>query len=111
MIALDRTLLTASVLLVLTGCSPTPDPIEQGEQTLLLEACPKPKLAGATSLVALSRCGALEVWEDRQAQSGRKIALKVMVLPATNPTAMPDPIFFLSGGQGSARHRDRAPGG
>ena len=102
MIAPAGTVFISLVLFGLTGCSATPESIAESGPTLLLEACPKPKLAGAISLVAESRCGVLEVWEDRQAQSGRRIALKVMVLPAINPTALPDPIFFLSGGPGSA---------
>lgn len=93
---------TVLIALALLGCSATPDPIAESGPVILLEACPKPKLAGATSLVAESRCGVLEVWEDRQAQRGRRIALKVMVLPAINPTALPDPIFYLSGGPGTA---------
>lgn len=49
-----------------------------------------------------ARCGTYEVFEDREAKRGRKIALKIAVLPALGPNPAPDPIFYLSGGPGSA---------
>lgn len=45
-------------------------------------------------------CGSLDVWEDRQARSGRKIALKILVLPALKQQQAPDPLFILAGGPG-----------
>ncbi len=45
-------------------------------------------------------CGTLEVFENRQAKSGRKIALKIIVFPALKRTAAKDPLFFLAGGPG-----------
>jgi len=45
-------------------------------------------------------CGNYEVFEDRAAQSGRKISLKVVVVPATGERAKPDPIFVFLGGPG-----------
>jgi pimeloyl-ACP methyl ester carboxylesterase len=45
-------------------------------------------------------CGTLEVYEDRQAQSGRKVALKIVVLPALSNDPKPDPLFVLAGGPG-----------
>ena len=45
-------------------------------------------------------CGTIEVFEDRQAQTGREIALKVVVLPALSNDAAPDPLFILAGGPG-----------
>lgn len=45
-------------------------------------------------------CGTLEVFEDRQAQTGRKIALKIVVLPALSNDPRPDPLFILAGGPG-----------
>lgn len=47
-------------------------------------------------------CGTHEVWENREARSGRKIALDVVVLPARSPDPIPDPLFFLAGGPGQA---------
>src|SRR5262249_22079105 len=45
-------------------------------------------------------CGKLDVWENRAAQSGRKIALKIIVLPRLRREPAPAPIFFLAGGPG-----------
>jgi len=45
-------------------------------------------------------CGTVEVFEDRQAQAGRKIALKLVVLPALSNKPSPDPLFILAGGPG-----------
>jgi len=35
------------------------------------------------------RCGTYEVFENRQARGGKKIGLKVVVLPATDPNPAP----------------------
>ena len=45
-----------------------------------------------------ARCGTYEVWENREAGSGRRIALQVVVLPARAPQSRPDPIFLQLGG-------------
>jgi pimeloyl-ACP methyl ester carboxylesterase len=45
-------------------------------------------------------CGTLDVFEDRVAKTGRKIALKIVVLPALKQKYAPDPLFFLAGGPG-----------
>ena len=45
-------------------------------------------------------CGTLDVFEDRDARSGRKIALKIIVFPALKRSAAKDPLFFLAGGPG-----------
>jgi pimeloyl-ACP methyl ester carboxylesterase len=48
------------------------------------------------------RCGTYQVWEDREARRGRKIALNVVVLPALGPHPTPDAIVVLGGGPGEA---------
>ncbi len=45
-------------------------------------------------------CGTYEVWENREAASGRKIAVNIAVLPAMGSKTEPDPIFFFAGGPG-----------
>lgn len=49
-------------------------------------------------------CGALEVFENRDARQGRRIPLKIIVLPSLG-SAQADPLVFLAGGpgQGAAR--------
>lgn len=43
-------------------------------------------------------CGRLEVFENRAARSGRRIALNIVVLPARSDRPAPDPLTFLAGG-------------
>ncbi len=47
-------------------------------------------------------CGTFEVYENRALKSGRKIALKVIVIPSLAENPEPDPIFFFEGGPGVA---------
>lgn len=49
-----------------------------------------------------AQCGTLAVFGDRAAQSGRKIDLKVAVIPAESKVPAPDPIFVLAGGPGTS---------
>lgn len=45
-------------------------------------------------------CGKYEVFEDRAAKSGRRIALNILVIPALSTKPAPDPVFVLAGGPG-----------
>ena len=49
-----------------------------------------------------ARCGALEVFENRAARSGRRIPIKVIVFPAKAATPAPDPLFIIAGGPGQS---------
>src|SRR5205809_372179 len=63
---------------------------------LELTPCSKPGIpAGA-------RCGTYEVFENRAARTGRKIPLRIVVLPATGPDRLPDPFVYFAGGPGDA---------
>lgn len=57
------------------------------------------QLAGT---VEEARCGTLEVWENREARSGRRIPIKVVVFPAKAPKPAPDPLFIIAGGPGQS---------
>lgn len=46
------------------------------------------------------RCGTYEVFENRQARRGRKLPLKIVILPARKPHPEEGPVFCLSGGPG-----------
>jgi pimeloyl-ACP methyl ester carboxylesterase len=48
------------------------------------------------------RCGTYQVWEDREARRGRKLALNIVVLPALDPHAALDAIVVFGGGPGEA---------
>jgi len=65
-------------------------------QKLRLEPC---RLAGWNEDV---RCGNYAVFEDRRAKAGRRITLKVVVLPALAEKPAPDPVFYFSGGPGGS---------
>lgn len=47
-------------------------------------------------------CATFEVFEEREAGRGRKIPLRVAVLPARSRIEAEDPVFVLSGGPGQA---------
>lgn len=49
-----------------------------------------------------ARCGTYEVWENRAAKSGRKIPLRVVVVPALDPDRLPDPFTYFEGGPGQS---------
>jgi pimeloyl-ACP methyl ester carboxylesterase len=49
-----------------------------------------------------ARCGSLQVPEDRDRPDGRKISLRIAVLPSDAPSAKPDPVFVLAGGPGQS---------
>ena len=53
-------------------------------------------------LPAEALCGTYEVFENRAARSGRKIPLKIVVLPATGPGRFSDPFVYFAGGPGEA---------
>lgn len=47
-------------------------------------------------------CGTIEVWEDRTAAAGRRLALDVIVVPAQTDDPPDDPVFVFEGGPGGA---------
>jgi pimeloyl-ACP methyl ester carboxylesterase len=47
-------------------------------------------------------CGTHEVFENRATRTGRKIPLKIVVIPAASPDRLPDPITYFAGGPGEA---------
>ena len=65
---------------------------------------PKLKLKPCTlpGLPPDARCGTYEVWENRAAKSGRRIPLRVAVLPAQGPDRLPDPLIYFEGGPGQS---------
>ncbi|HXI62909.1 MAG TPA: alpha/beta fold hydrolase [Gemmatimonadales bacterium] len=61
-----------------------------------LQPCPLPAIDGT------ARCGTYWVYEDRARGAGRKIPLKVIILPARRPPSAPDPMLVVSpGGPGT----------
>ena len=44
------------------------------------------------------RCGVYEVFENRQSQKGRKLPLKIVLIPARQPHPDQGPVFYMAGG-------------
>ncbi|GAB4180781.1 MAG: alpha/beta fold hydrolase [Wenzhouxiangellaceae bacterium] len=49
-----------------------------------------------------ARCGKYQVYENRTAAAGRKISLRVVVIPATGDERQSDPVVFFNGGPGGS---------
>lgn len=77
--------------LLLAACNPGSD---QPRSAIALGAC---RLPGVD---AQARCGTHTVWEDREARTGRRIGLRVAIVPARLRARAPDPVFVLAGGPG-----------
>lgn len=76
------------------GLAQSSAPVQRGK--VQLKPCNKP----AVTRDAL--CGKYEVFEDRVAKGGRKIALNIILLPALSAKPAPDALFYLVGGPGGA---------
>jgi pimeloyl-ACP methyl ester carboxylesterase len=93
------------VALMAVGCARTPTPsIGPSAPTITLEPCHLSAPGLSTRLPA--ECGTLTVYEDRAAQSGRQISLRVAVIPALSRNPAPDPLFYITGGPGGASTQD-----
>lgn len=75
---------------------------------VLFTACAKRQAGPATTPCVLAgvsreaRCFELEVPEDPDRAEGRRLKLRVAVVPATGVRPLTDPIFVLAGGPGQA---------
>ena len=90
-------LATLALLLasLFTSSSPAPTGAAQDARpSLTLADCEVPGVQGK------ARCGTYEVFENRATRQGRKIGLRVVVLPATGAERAPDAFFYLEGGPG-----------
>ena len=72
----------------------------RAKATIHLQPCELPGIKAKT------KCGSLEVFENRAKGTGRKIKINVLVVPATGPTRLPDPLFYFAGGPGSSAVED-----
>jgi pimeloyl-ACP methyl ester carboxylesterase len=75
-----------------------PSPSIRGDGDLRLDDC---SYGGAPA-----RCGTFRVPEDRSKAHGRRIDLRVVIVPAGSPDRAEEPLFFLSGGPGGAATED-----
>jgi pimeloyl-ACP methyl ester carboxylesterase len=107
MIEHKRVYLLSFLLLaiMMAGCTRTLLPsAEPSGPTIVLEPCHLSAPGLSTRLPA--ECGTLTVYEDRAAQSGRQISLRIAVIPAISRNPAPDPLFYITGGPGGASTRD-----
>jgi pimeloyl-ACP methyl ester carboxylesterase len=74
--------------------------LTRARSTIQLQTCEAP------GVKAKAKCGSLEVFENRATQTGRKISIKVLVVPATGSKRLPDPLFYFAGGPGSSAIED-----
>jgi len=74
--------------------------VRQTKPKLILSDCQLP----GSQLKA--KCGTYEVFENRAKKNGRKISLKIVLLPATTDQREPDPFVYFAGGPGSAATED-----
>lgn len=72
----------------------TPAPPTPPRRTIALAECRVPKSAEAVL------CGKHSVFENRATQTGRRIGLNIVILPARGPSPASDPVFVLVGGPG-----------
>ena len=91
-------LAAAAMVFVASAASGSP----ASSSRLVLAPCTVPGVSGE------ARCGSFSVYENRATHRGRKIALKVVVLSATGPERMPDPIVWFAGGPGGSATEDAA---
>src|SRR5262249_43063706 len=93
---ISRGLLCAVVAMASFACATPmpPTPEARPPRTIALESCRVPR-ASETVL-----CGKHSVFENRATQTGRRIGLKILVLPAHGPTSVGDPVFVFGGGPG-----------
>jgi len=84
----------ALLVLATSGCAPSSRAPEVAPLTLTPCEAEGP---GSEFL-----CGTYEVYENRDARSGRKIGLHVVVVPATGEKKAPDAITYFAGGPGDA---------
>lgn len=68
---------------------------------LQLASCQLEDMTGGS---ASSRCGWMEVPENREAASGKTIRLRVTVIPSLRLKAQTDPLVILAGGPGQSAH-------
>ena len=79
-------------VLALAGCDRAGK--DAPARTLTLADCRMP------GIESVAQCGQIEVWEDREAKSGRRIPIQVAVVPARSRAREADPLFIFAGGPG-----------
>src|SRR6185295_1915369 len=77
----------------------TASAVRQNGSKLVLNDC---EIRG----VAKAKCGTYDVYENRATKKGRKITLKIVLIPATGDKREPDPFVYFAGGPGGSATED-----
>jgi pimeloyl-ACP methyl ester carboxylesterase len=72
----------------------SPSPTTSGAPGVVLKPC---HVEGVKEEL---RCGIYEVFENRQTREGRKLPLKIILIPARHPHPDQGPVFYMTGGPG-----------
>ena len=88
---MKRILLCVAAGLAAAACGPAP---EAPRATIELANCRLP------GVEVMARCAKHEVFEDREAQQGRRIPINIAVVPARSRAHEPDPVVIFAGGPG-----------
>lgn len=110
-----RVLFAPLVLPLLVACGAAPSAAQKAEQPPPAEDPTRWARLAAERLPALEicrpegaqedmLCGTVAVWEDREAEAGRKLDLHVIVVPARTAEPLPDPLVPVAGGPGDSVH-------
>ena len=92
----------SSVAIFLIVALQSASAVRQNGAKLTLTDCQIPNYTGK------AKCGTYEVYENRTSKKGRKITLKIVLIPATSDKREPDPFVYFAGGPGSAATEDAA---
>ena len=85
------------------GCNRSPAPVpEPNWAALAAERLPMLGVCDLPNAPEPLLCGTFEVWEDRAAESGRRIPLYLVVVPAQTEDPPSDPVVIFEGGPGGA---------
>ena len=88
---------------VVAGCARRSPPVDEPNwAALAAQRLPTLEICDLPNAPEPLLCGSFEVWEDRAAQSGRRIVLHVVVVPAQTETPPNDPVVIFEGGPGGA---------
>src|SRR6185295_3989624 len=88
---------TALMLTLTLQCASA---VRQTQPKLILNDC---QLPGAQ---IKAKCGTYEVYENRATRNGRKISLKIVLIPTTGDKREPEPLVYFAGGPGGSATED-----
>ena len=84
----------SAVMFLAAFSAPSTTPTASAKNTIPLSPC---HVEGVKEEL---RCGKYEVFENRKTRVGRKLPLKIVVIPARQPHPDQGPVFYMAGGPG-----------